>query len=170
MTDGQRWFASDNNAATHPRIMAALTRVNNGHAVGYGGDPDTARAEQVVAALFGEGSLVRFVLNGTGSNVYALGCFAGQGDAILCADCAHIVVDETGAPTAVTGAQLVPLKTTEGKIDPIQLAQVLREYADDMHKPRPSVVSISQPTELGTIYQPEELTRSEERRGGEECR
>ncbi|MFH2113710.1 MAG: beta-eliminating lyase-related protein, partial [Spirochaetota bacterium] len=72
MTDAQRWFASDNNATTHPRIMEALARANTGHAVGYGDDPDTSRAEQAVAALFGEGSLVRFVLNGTGSNVYAL--------------------------------------------------------------------------------------------------
>ena len=130
MNDGQRWFASDNNAATHPRIMEALVRANTGHAVGYGGDPDTSRAEQAVAALFGEGSQVRFVLNGTGANVYAIGCFAGQGDAVVCADCAHIVVDETGAPTAVTGAQLVPLKTTDGKLDPVVLAHVLGEYRD----------------------------------------
>ena len=157
MNDGQRWFASDNNAATHPRIMEALVRANTGHAVGYGGDPDTSRAEQAVAALFGEGSQVRFVLNGTGANVYAIGCFAGQGDAVVCADCAHIVVDETGAPTAVTGAQLVPLKTTDGKLDPVVLAHVLGEYRDDMHKPRPAVVSISQPTELGTVYSLAEL-------------
>jgi threonine aldolase len=157
MIDGQRWFASDNNAATHPRIMEALARANIGHAVGYGGDPDTSRAEKAVAALFGEGSLVRFVLNGTGANVYAIGCFAGQGDAVVCADCAHIVVDETGAPTAVTGAQLVPLKTADGKLDPELLAHVLEEYRDDMHKPRPAVVSISQPTELGTVYSLAEL-------------
>ena len=157
MNDGQRWFASDNNAATHPRIMDALARANKGHAVGYGGDPDTSRAENAVAALFGEGSLVRFVLNGTGSNVYAIGCFAGQGDAIICADCAHLVVDETGAPTAVTGAQLVPLRTIDGKLDAGQLAQVIGEYKDDMHKPRPAVVSISQPTELGTVYSASEL-------------
>jgi threonine aldolase len=157
MNDGQRWFASDNNASTHPRIMEALARANKGHAVGYGGDPDTSRAEQAVAALFGEGSQVRFVLNGTGSNVYAIGCFAGQGDAIICADCAHIVVDETGAPTAVTGAQLVPLKTTDGKLDPVNLAHVLKDFRDDMHKPRPAVVSISQPTELGTVYSLAEL-------------
>ncbi|MDX9958225.1 MAG: beta-eliminating lyase-related protein [Spirochaetia bacterium] len=157
MNDGQRWFASDNNASTHPRIMEALARANTGHAVGYGGDPDTSRAEQAVAALFGKGSQVRFVLNGTGSNVYAIGCFAGQGDAIICADCAHIVVDETGAPTAVTGAQLVPLKTTDGKLDPVNLAHVLKDFRDDMHKPRPAVVSISQPTELGTVYSLAEL-------------
>jgi threonine aldolase len=157
MNDGQRWFASDNNATTHPRIMEALVRANTGHAVGYGGDPDTTRAEQAVASLFGDGSQVRFVLNGTGANVYAIGCFAGQGDAVVCADCAHIVVDETGAPTAVTGAQLVPLKTADGKLDPEVLAHVLGEYRDDMHKPRPAVVSISQPTELGTVYSPAEL-------------
>jgi threonine aldolase len=108
--------------------------------VGYGGDPDTSRAEKAVASLFGESSLVRFVLNGTGANVYAIGCFAGQGDAIICADCAHIVVDETGAPTAVTGAQLLPLRTIDGKLEAKELAHVIREYKEDMHKPRPAVV------------------------------
>src|SRR5512145_2529993 len=106
---GDRWFASDNNAAAHPRIMEALVRANDGHAIGYGDDPLTARVEAKLAAMFGPGAVVRFVLNGTGANVYALGCFAGQGDAVLCSDCAHILVDETGAPGAVTGAQLVPV-------------------------------------------------------------
>ena len=71
-----RWFASDNNAAAHPRVMEALARANEGHAVGYGDDPLTAAAEAKVGSLFGPGALVRFVLNGTGANVYAIGCFA----------------------------------------------------------------------------------------------
>ncbi|PKL26360.1 MAG: hypothetical protein CVV47_00040 [Spirochaetae bacterium HGW-Spirochaetae-3] len=146
-----RWFASDNNAAAHPRIMEALVRANAGHAIGYGDDPVTARAEAAVAGMFGIGAVVRFVLNGTGANVYALGCFAGQGDAILCSDCAHILVDETGAPTAVTGAQLVPVETKLGKIVPSGLEETIRHY-DDMHKARPAALSISQPTELGTLY------------------
>lgn len=151
-----RWFASDNNAATHPRIMEALVRANAGHAVGYGDDPVTARAEAAVAAMFGPGAVVRFVLNGTGANVYALGCFAGQGDAILCSDCAHILVDETGAPTAVTGAQIVPVGTKDGKVLPDALRETIRHY-DDMHKPRPAALSISQPTEVGTLYTIEEI-------------
>ncbi|MBU0928490.1 MAG: threonine aldolase, partial [Spirochaetes bacterium] len=81
---GDRWFASDNNAAAHPRIMEALLKANAGHAVGYGDDPYTARAEAAVAAMFGPGAEVRFVLNGTGANVYAIGCFAGGGEAVLC--------------------------------------------------------------------------------------
>ena len=151
-----RWFASDNNAAAHPRIMEALVRANAGHAVGYGDDPVTARAEASVAAMFGPGAVVRFVLNGTGANVYALGCFAGQGDAVLCSDCAHILVDETGAPTAVTGAQIVPVGTKDGKVLPDALRETIRHY-DDMHKPRPAALSISQPTEVGTLYTIEEI-------------
>lgn len=151
-----RWFASDNNATAHPRIMEALVRANSGHAVGYGDDPATARAEAAVGALFGPGAIVRFVLNGTGANVYALGCFAGQGDAILCSDCAHILVDETGAPSAVTGAQMVPVGTKNGKVVASDLKQTLRHY-DDMHKARPAALSLSQPTELGTVYATAEL-------------
>jgi len=151
-----RWFASDNNAAAHPRIMDALVRANSGHAVGYGDDPATARAEAAVAALFGPGAIVRFVLNGTGANVYALGCFAGQGDAILCSDCAHILVDETGAPSAVTGAQMVPVSTKHGKVVASALRETLHHY-DNMHKARPAALSLSQPTELGTVYTTVEL-------------
>jgi len=151
-----RWFASDNNAAAHPRIMEALVRANAGHAVGYGDDPVTARAEAAVAAMFGPGAVVRFVLNGTGANVYALGCFAGAGDAILCSDCAHILVDETGAPTAVTGAQIVPVGTKDGKVLPDALRETIRHY-DDMHKPSPAALSISQPTEVGTLYTIKEI-------------
>jgi len=151
-----RWFASDNNAAAHPRIMEALVRANAGHAVGYGDDPLTAKAEAAVASLFGPGATVRFVLNGTGANVYALGCFAGQGDAIFCSDCAHILVDETGAPTAITGAQLVSLETRNGKIAASGLVRMIDHY-DDMHKARPAALSISQPTEVGTVYTQDEL-------------
>lgn len=152
-----RWFASDNNAATHPLIMAALAEANVGHAIGYGDDPCTARAEASVATLFGADAEVRFVLTGTGANVYAIGCFAGQGDAVICSDCAHILVDETGAPSAVTGIQLVPLPSTTGKICPDQVVEAVHHYAD-MHKPRPVVLSISQPTELGTVYSVAEIT------------
>ncbi|HRW25226.1 MAG TPA: beta-eliminating lyase-related protein [Spirochaetia bacterium] len=151
-----RWFASDNNAAAHPRVMEALVRANDGHAVGYGDDPLTATAEAAVGSLFGPGAVVRFVLNGTGANVYALGCFAGQGDAILCSDCAHILVDETGAPTSVLGSQLVPLETRDGKIVAGSLVETIRLY-DDMHKPRPAALSLSQPTEVGTVYSPAEI-------------
>jgi len=153
---GARWFASDNNATAHPRVMEALARANDGHAVGYGDDPLSARAEAAVASLFGPGALVRLVMNGTGANVYALGCLAGQGDAVFCSDCAHVLVDETGAPTAVLGAQLVPIATRDGKILPEALAEAIALYSD-MHKPRPAALSLSQPTELGTVYAPAEL-------------
>lgn len=156
MQNVDRWFASDNNAAVHPAVMAALAAANRGHAIGYGHDPLTEEAERAVAGLFGEGYQVRFALNGTGANVYALGCLAGHADAVFCSSCAHIVVDETGGPTAVVGAQLVPLPHKEGKIQAYELMDAIAHY-EDMHKPAPRVLSLSQPTELGTVYSPDEL-------------
>jgi len=156
-TNTKRWFASDNNATVHPKIFEALAAANQGHAVGYGDDPFTAKAEARLAALFGAGATVRFVLNGTGANVYALGCFAGHGEAVLCSDCAHILVDETGAPVAVTGAQLLPLPNFQGKIRPADVLHTIHDYSD-MHKPKPVLLSISQPTELGTVYSRAELS------------
>lgn len=156
MQNVDRWFASDNNAAVHPAVMAALAAANQGHAIGYGHDPLTEEAERAVAGLFGEGYQVRFALNGTGANVYALGCLAGHADAVFCSSCAHILVDETGGPTAVVGAQLVPLPHEEGKIQAYELLDAIAHY-EDMHKPAPHVLSLSQPTELGTVYRPDEL-------------
>lgn len=156
MQDADRWFASDNNAAVHPAVMAALAAANQGHAIGYGHDPLTEEAERAVAGLFGEGYQVRFAMNGTGANVYALGCLAGHADAVFCSSCAHILVDETGGPTAVIGAQLVPLPHEEGKIQAYELLDAIAHY-EDMHKPAPRVLSLSQPTELGTVYSPDEL-------------
>ncbi len=156
MHNEQRWFASDNNASAHPRIMEALARANTGHAVGYGDDPVTKRAEALVQAMFGEGSLARFVFNGTGANVYALGCLAGPAEAVLCSDCAHILVDETGAPVSTLGVMLIPLATESGKVSPAGILHIAEEY-DNVHKPRPAVLSLSQPTELGTVYSQSEL-------------
>ena len=156
MQDADRWFASDNNAAVPPAVMAALAAANQGHAIGYGHDPLTEEAERAVAGLFGDGFQVRFAMNGTGANVYALGCLAGHADAVFCSSCAHILVDETGGPTAVVGAQLVPLPHEAGKIQAYELLDAIAQY-EDMHKPAPRVLSLSQPTELGTVYGPDEL-------------
>lgn len=156
MQNIDRWFASDNNAAVHPAVMAALAAANQGHAIGYGHDPLTEEAERAVAGLFGDGYQVRFAMNGTGANVFALGCLAGHADAVFCSSCAHILVDETGGPTAVVGAQLVPLPHEAGKIQAYELLDAIAHY-EDMHKPAPRVLSLSQPTELGTVYRPNEL-------------
>lgn len=154
------WFASDNNASTHPRIMEALQRANLGHAVGYGDDPLTQEAEAAVARLFQKPGdalpRVHFALNGTGANVFGLGSVAGQGDAIFCSDCAHILVDESGAPTAVLGAQVFPLDTRQGKVLPESLSVTAAEWQDH-HKARPVALTLSQPTELGTLYTLEEI-------------
>ncbi|MBP7263303.1 MAG: SagB family peptide dehydrogenase [Spirochaetia bacterium] len=156
MNGQARWFASDNNASIHPRILSAIQAANGGHAIGYGDDRITREAEAAVADIFGPGSVVRFAVNGTGANVYALSCLAGHGDAVFCSDCAHILVDETGAPAAMVGAQLVPLQSRHGKLDASAVAAAIDLYGD-MHKPRPRVLSLSQPTELGTVYTPAEL-------------
>lgn len=156
MIMGGRWFASDNNATTHPEIMEALKLANEGHALGYGDDPLSARVENKLATLFGAEAIVRLVLNGTGANVYALGCLCGHGDAVFCSEAAHIFGDETGAPIANLGVQLIPVRSCNGKILPDAFKEALSQY-NSIHKPRPAVLSISQPTEMGTVYSQSEL-------------
>ncbi len=151
-----RWFASDNNATTHPEVMEALAKANFGHAVGYGDDPLSSGAETRLASLFGQNALVRFVLNGTGANVYALGCYASPGDAIFCSRSAHIYDDESAAPEAAIGAQLHWVETKAGKIVPEALKEALLAHKK-IHRPRPRMLSLSQPTELGTIYNQAEM-------------
>ncbi|MBP7095404.1 MAG: threonine aldolase [Spirochaetia bacterium] len=151
-----RWFASDNNASVHPAVMAALERANRGHAVGYGDDPWTARAESLFKATFGRDSESFLVWNGTGANVMALAAVLRPWEAVACAETAHINVDETGAPERIVGAKLLAIPTPDGKLTPELLAERLAPFGE-IHHSLPRMVSISQPTELGTVYAPEEL-------------
>lgn len=149
-------FASDNNSGACPEIMTALARANEGHALGYGDDPWTSRASVLFKKEFGENAEVFFALNGTGSNVLALSLASGPGQAVLCSDCAHIHVDETGAAEASIGCKILPLSSKEGKILPDALEEAL-EAIGNVHVAQPSCLSISEPTEIGTLYCAKEL-------------
>ena len=158
MTRPRRGFASDNNAGVHPRVMDTLRTANHGHAVAYGDDAYTETAVRLFRERFGERAEVFFVFGGTGANVSALAAVTRPHHAVVCAETAHVNVDECGAPERFAGCKLVDLPTPDGKLRPEQIEPLLARLGDQHHV-QPRVISISQPTELGTVYTIEELSR-----------
>jgi threonine aldolase len=158
MMNVKRGFASDNNAGVHPRVMDAVRSANHGHAVAYGDDAYTEAAARKFREQFGDGAEVFFVFGGTGANVTGLAAATRPHHAVVCAETAHINVDECGAPERFTGCKLLALATPDGKLAPEQIEPHLAGLGDQHHV-QPRVVSISQPTELGTVYKPDELAR-----------
>ncbi|HOX48818.1 MAG TPA: beta-eliminating lyase-related protein [Spirochaetales bacterium] len=150
-----RSFASDNNSGASPEIVRAVAAANEGHAVGYGDDPWTERARSLFKREFGPEAEAFFVLNGTGANVLALSLAAGPSTCVLCAEGAHIDVDETGAPEAA-GIKVVPLAARLGKLEPEALREALGALGN-VHAAQPSCLSISQPTERGAVYSKPEI-------------
>jgi threonine aldolase len=148
-------FASDNNSGASPEIIEAIAAANEGHCLGYGDDPWTERAVALFKREFGPSSETFFVLNGTGSNVFALSLVAGPGLSVLCSEVAHIAIDETGAPEAALGCKVLPLRSREGKVLPEALEEALG-CIGFIHQSQPACLSLSQPTELGTVYSIEE--------------
>jgi threonine aldolase len=151
-----RAFASDNNAGVHPEVLAALAAANTGHVRAYGDDPWTKGAVAKLRTHFGSDADVHFVFGGTGANVLGLQCVTQPYHAVVCPATAHIAVDECGAPERFTGCKLVTLETRDGKLRAEQLAPLLHHIGDQHHS-QPRVVSVSQSTELGTVYRPAEL-------------
>ena len=149
-------FKSDNTASVHPQIMAKLTEVNTGHADPYGYDPICLEAEKAVRGLFDTDCHVSFVLNGTGANVIGLSVLLKQFEAVICADTAHINVDECGAFERYTGAKLLTVPHQSGKIT-IDAIQHHLQVIGNEHHSQPRVISISQLTEWGTAYTLEEI-------------
>jgi len=151
-----RGFASDNNAGVHPEIIEAIAGANRGHVVAYGNDPYTRSAIKKFEQHFGPDIAVFFTFNGTGANVLSLQALTRSFQSILCSDYAHIYTDECGAPEKHTGCKLIPLAHRDGKIT---LDSVRHAYhgIGDQHHSQPRVISITQATEMGTVYQPEEI-------------
>ncbi len=148
-------FASDNTSGVHPRVMAALAAANTGHAPAYGSDHWTDRATATFRELLGDVEVL-FVWGGTGGNVVGLQSLLRPQHAVVCPATAHIAVDECGAPERFTGAKLVDLPTPDGKLVPGQVLDQLGGIGDQHHV-QVRVVSITQPTELGTLYSPDEV-------------
>jgi threonine aldolase len=151
-----RSFASDNNAGVHPQVLEAIARVNQGHTVGYGDDVYTESAIRKFKEHFGEDIEVFIVFNGTAANCLSLKALTNSYHAVICTDFAHIYTDECGAPEKFTGCKLIPIPNREGKLT---LDAVRNAYhgIGDQHHVQPRVVSITQSTEMGTVYKPAEV-------------
>jgi threonine aldolase len=151
-----RSFASDNNAGIHPEVLQAIAAANHGHTIGYGDDAYTASAVRKFEEHFGSGIDVFFVFNGTAANVLSLRALAESYHAVLCTEMAHVYTDECGAPEKFTGSKLIPLTAVQGKLT---LEAVCHAYhgIGDEHHVQPRVISITQATEHGTLYKPDEI-------------
>jgi len=149
-------FASDNYSGAHNKIIEAVTKANIDHASSYGNDKYTERAVNKFKTIFGNNIDVYFVYSGTGANVLSLKTVTNSFNAIICADVAHINVDETGAPEQSTGCKLLPVPTTDGKITVNGIKKYMHRINDE-HFAQPKIISITQPTELGTLYTVNEI-------------
>lgn len=151
-----RSFASDNNAGVHPDILKAINAANQGHVVGYGDDTYTHSAQALFKKQLGEDVEVFFVFNGTAANCLSLKALTNSYHAVICAEAAHIYVDECGAPEKFTGCKLVPVPAKNGKLT-VEAVRSAYHGIGDEHHVQPKVISITQATEVGTVYKPNEI-------------
>ena len=151
-----RGFASDNYAGVHPEIMSAMLEVNSGHEIAYGDDAVTARLNAVIAEQFGSQATVYPVFNGTGANVTALQACLTRWEAVICAATAHIHADEGGAPEKMAGIKLWTVATEDGKLTPGLIESQMFDVGF-VHRAQVGAVSITQTTELGTVYSLDEI-------------
>ena len=152
----ERGFASDNNSGIHPEILKAIVSANEGHAVGYGDDKWTTEAVRLFKTEFGDDTEVFFVLTGTGANILGIQSAVHSFHTIICAETAHIQMDECGSPEKFTGCKLLPVPTTAGKLTPDQVKKHLHGFGFEHHS-QPGLISITQATELGTVYTVDEI-------------
>src|SRR6266540_3185316 len=153
----RRHFASDNYAGICPEAWAALEEANHDHAVSYGDDPWTARAADLIRDVFETRCEVFFVFNGTAANSLALASLGQSYHSILCHETAHVETDECGAPEFFSnGMKVLLLPGANGKIDPAAIERMVKRRTD-IHFPKPRAVSVTQATEVGTVYSIEEL-------------
>ncbi len=159
MSSHPRGFASDNSAGAHPEVLAAIEAANEGHVPAYGEDPYTAAAEARLREHFGHDARSFLVFNGSAANVMSLLAPRGRVDAAICPETAHMNVDECGAPERIGGVKLLTVVTPDGKLTPELLDSRLRRVRiGDHHAAQPRIVSISNATELGTVYTPGEVS------------
>jgi threonine aldolase len=152
-----RSFASDNYAGAHPELVDAIADANGGHQPAYGADAYTARLREVVAGHFGSQAEVFPVFNGTGANVVSLQAMVPRWGAVICAETAHVNTDENGACERVAGIKLLPVATPDGKLTPELLDRQAWGHGD-VHRAQPLAATITQSSELGTVYTVDELT------------
>lgn len=152
----KRGFGSDNHSGVHPSVLKAIADVNVEHAMAYGEDEYSDEVVNLFKQYFGSQAEVYFAFNGTGANVLCLDSMLRSHNAVVCAETAHIHVDECGAPQRITGAKLLTVKTPDGKLTPELVKTQLHGFGFQHHS-QPKVISIAQPTELGTLYTLDEI-------------
>ena len=152
----KRGFGSDNHSGVSPEILDAIASANSAHALAYGDDEYTQRLEALFRDTFGPQARVYLVFNGTGANVLCIDAMCRSHEAVVCAETAHINVDECGAPQRVVGCRLLTVDTPDGKLTPELVRSRLHGFGFEHHS-QPKAISISQPTELGTLYTLEEI-------------
>ena len=148
-------FASDNYSGVHPEIMQAIIQANSDHQISYGDDEITAEMNNIFREQFGDVDVL-YAFNGTGANIVSLKCAVLPFQSVICTESAHIQVDECGGPTQNIGCTLVPLPSPDGKLTPAIIEHQLT-FIGNVHHTQPRVISVSQSTELGTIYSRKEL-------------
>lgn len=156
----ERLFASDNCAGVHPKVMRALSDTNVGHVRGYGDDDYTRRATERIHEVFGDKCYPFYVFNGGGGNMVALASMLSQFESVICEKGAHINTDECGALERMVGCKLLPIEAGNytGKISPVSISKSgYLSQRDDVHRTQPKVLSISNATEIGAVYHPNEL-------------
>ena len=150
-------FASDNYAGCLPEMLEEIESANKKHAPSYGNDEITEQAIEQFKIAFDKDIVVRFVFNGTGANVLSMSCITQSFNAILCASSSHLFVDESTAPETFTNCRLVPLQpNSDGKLELETIRKSIIRKGDE-HHPQIKALSITQPTENGTVYSLEEL-------------
>ena len=152
----KRGFGSDNHSGFSPEVLQALADANSDHALAYGDDEYTARLEQLFRDTFGSQARVYLVFNGTGANVLSIDAMCRSHEAVVCAETAHINVDECGAPQRVVGCRLLTVDTPDGKLTPELVKTRLHGFGFEHHS-QPKAISVTQPTELGTLYTLDEI-------------
>ena len=155
VSEHPRGFASDNNSGAHPEVLAAIAAANEGHVIAYGDDDYTANARKRFRKHFGTSAEAFFVFNGTAANVTSIDALTKPYEGVICTDVAHMNVDECGAPERIAQTKLLTVVNTQGKLTPEDVGR-WEAHRGDEHAVQPRVVSITQATELGTVYTVEE--------------
>jgi threonine aldolase len=154
----RRGFASDNNSGVHPLILSELNNINTGHVPGYGGDEYTEKARALFKEQFGNDTETWFVFTGTAANVLGLSGVARSWNSIITAASAHIEEDECGAPEKFIGCKVLTVETSDGKINNDLIERHLHGF-DFEHHSQPKIISITQATEMGTVYSAGEIRK-----------
>ena len=147
----KRGFGSDNHSGISPEVLKAIANANVDHALAYGDDEYCARVEQLFKQHFGNQAVVSFVFNGTGANTMAIDAMVRSHEAVVCAETAHVNVDECGAPQRIVGCRLLTVDTPDGKLTPELVKTRLHGFGFEHHS-QPKAITITQSTELGTLY------------------